>query len=91
MKTRYFRIIALTVLLLTASGCAHVAPDIRVEKVPEPPVIIKPARPDLVGQPPAEQVRGLYDYLLRLESTLEEALNALNVYRATSEKPKGSK
>lgn len=65
------------VLLLT--GCATT--DIRVEKVPEPPVVVKPARPDLVGQAPSEQVRGLYDYILRLEAALQEALNGLEVYR----------
>ena len=72
-------------LVLLLAGCATTSPEVRVEKVPEPPVIIKPARPDLTGQPPSEQVRGLYDYILRVETALQEALNALNVYKRTPE------
>jgi hypothetical protein len=72
--------IAIAVVLVIFTGCAHNEPLVRVEKVPPPPVIVVPSRPDLVGQPPAEQVRGLYDYVLLLEAKLAEALNALKVY-----------
>ena len=67
------------VLVLLLGGCAH--NEIRVEKLPPPPVIEIPARPDLTRQPPAEQVRGLYDYILQLETRLREAVNALEAYR----------
>jgi hypothetical protein len=70
----------IVVLAIVLSGCAT-QPEVRVEKLPPPPTIIVPARPDLVGQPPSEQVRGVLDYILRLEAALMEALLALDVYR----------
>ena len=73
------RAVVLMIALLLM-GCAHDEPLVRVEKVPPPPVIVVPSRPDLVGQPPNEQVRGLYDYVLRLEAALKEAILALRVY-----------
>ena len=71
--------VTIAIVLLLLSGCGHT--DQLVAKVPEPPVIVKPARPDLNGQPPSEQVRGVMDYILRLEAALQEALNALDAYR----------
>lgn len=71
--------VTIAIVLLLLSGCGHT--DQLVAKVPEPPVIVKPSRPDLVGQQPSEQVRGLYDYILRLEAALQEALNGLDAYR----------
>ena len=70
---------ALLVLLLV--GCAQV-PEVRVTKVPEPPVIIAPEKPDIPdGTPPSEVVRLVRLYILSLEESLSEALKALEVYR----------
>lgn len=70
-------------LALALAGCAHTecVPEIRVEKAPIPPVITPAERPDLRGLAPKEQVRGLYEYILVLETKVQEALTALDAYR----------
>lgn len=74
---RFLYLLCILAILHALLGCSTTL----VAKVPEPPVITTPARPDLTGKVPSEQVRGLYDYILQLESALKQAAAALDAYR----------
>ena len=79
------RVLALTLLLV---GCSHTEPLIRVQEVPQPPVIEVPERPYIPpGTPPNEIARQVMDYVLVVEAKLKEAIAALNVYRKSPQQP----
>lgn len=70
--------------ILLLSGCATQQQEIRVEKLPEPPVITVPelAIHKLTETSPVDEVvQAYYETIVRLQGALEEALAALEVYR----------
>lgn len=79
MRTAFLILIHTLVLV----GCAQTT-DVRVQKLPEPPVITVPkTKLDLISDEStdAEVVSAYYDAVVRLKGALLEAINALNVYR----------
>jgi len=72
-------------LVVFLSGCATVPEPIRVEKVPEPPKIVRPELKlsKLTAQSTTDEViQAYYEAVVRLQATLDEAIAALEVYRS---------
>jgi uncharacterized lipoprotein YajG len=68
-------------LILLLAGCAT-QPEIRVVKPPVPPVIVVPDKPVIPKDAAqSDKLKAIAEYVLELRTRLEQAIEALNVYR----------
>jgi hypothetical protein len=70
---------AAVIVVVILMGCTTV-PEVRVEKRPEPPIIVEPTLPALTGNS-EDDLRNLADYILVLRARLREAIAVLESYR----------
>ncbi len=73
-----FIAILIGLALILLSGCAC-KPEIRIEKVPVPPVIEMPVLRDAAGN--QDKAQAIAELIAELKSRLAAAIEALNVYR----------
>jgi starvation-inducible outer membrane lipoprotein len=75
----------LMTLVLVLSGCATAPEAIRVEKLPEPPVIVRPelALSKITSTSTTDEViQAYYEAVVKLQAALDEAIAALDAYRS---------